>query len=858
MKQIFTMCLLILLTFFESFAQEYENVQSISDEYGTATALTTLADSVTSDGRRGGAKNYSGRQALSYDGNYYFMAYNETSGDELWVTDGTREGTKMIKDINPGSAGSLPANLIGVGGSVYFTATTVSEGTEIWVTDGTEAGTTLLADLFAGEGSSEPNTLTPFKDGFLFAAVDASSADYGDGKTRQQLWYSNGTPEGTRKLSADNMEGVQPKTTGMDGEETYVHFQVIGDTLAIFGGASDRVVGVDGETELIVGEEIWVTNGTPEPWGTKMLVDINPPTDNSNIQWLLTANEKQVIFRAKTPGEWNGQDDITTLDNNYWVTDGTTKGTYLLQDINPAPGSEANTTTNSGAANPAIFDNKVYFRGNSGVGTELLRINNLLGGNQGVELAFDIAPFDTQERSSFPDDYFVFDGRLFFKANFASQATNTNPRSAQELGAYNPETDSVELIADIFPGTGTSSFPRNKTVVNGRMYFTANTGNSQSSYDIWALDIAGDGSDPDVPELDNLSKQDRYLIYKVFDDVDGFNQQLQKNLEELNGNLIFSTISGTLAIFDDGLAKSDVTADPKAVGPAVEIGANEFLNAAPMATITSPESGSTLIEGSTVSIAVNLDDPEGDAITKVEYYTGDYFNTWQLIGTTTDGDYALSWENIPAGVEGEPTRITAVAFDANDSSFSMPIDVLIVGNTPPSVSITLPTDNTTVEVGETIEVAATASDEIDGLVVEFFNGDDLIFTDTEAPYGFEWDGLETEGTAVIKAVATDVQGASSESETRTVIYEIPLSIQFAEYLNVYPNPATNGIININNAGDKGLTITLVDMAGRTVLQRSIDLGVTEISVANLEAGIYSISTSTSNGEVVGSSKLIIK
>ncbi|REE00170.1 ELWxxDGT repeat protein [Marinoscillum furvescens] len=859
MKHLFTFCLITLLALAESVAQEYENLQSISAEYGTLTALTSTADSVTSDGRRGGAKNYSGRQAISYGGKYYFTAHNDATGDELWVTDGTREGTKMVKDINPGAASSLPANLVGVGGSVYFTATTEAEGTELWVTDGTEAGTSLLIDLNEGAASSEPSAITPFKNGFLFAAVDASSSDYGDGKTRQHLWFSNGTPEGTKRMSADNKEGVQPKTTGLDGEETYSPIQVIGDTLAIFGGTSDRVVGMDGETELIVGEEIWVTNGTPEPWGTKMLVDINPPTDNSNIQWILAVNEKQVIFRAKTPGKWAGKPELTTLDNEYWVTDGTTKGTYLLQDAADAPGSEANTTANSGSANPIVFDGKVYYRGNAGKGTELMRMNGLKGTGDELEMAFDIAPFDTQERQSFPDDFFVFDGKLFFKVNFGSRAENTNPRSGQELGMYNPETDSVELVADVFPGAGTSSFPRNKTVVNGRMYFTANTGNNQSSYDIWALDVVGDGKDPQVPELDNLSKKSEYLIYKVFDDVDGFNRVLPTDLRELNGNLIFRTISGTLAVFDDGLEKTGEYQDPKAVGPAVEIGANAHLNAAPMASFTSPENGATLIEGATVPLAVALNDAEGDAISKVEYYTGDYYNSWVQVGVATEGEFTFNWENIPAGAEGEPTRITAVAYDANDSSFSMPIDVLVIGNTPPSVEMTLPNDNTTLLIGESVEIAATASDELDGLVVEFYNGDELLFKDEEAPFGFEWDGLTVEGTAVIKAVATDIQGASSESETRTVIYEkLVLSNELAKGMIVYPNPVTSGFVNISNDRNEVVMISLIDMAGRTVLQTELTEGVNSLPVQHLEKGIYSVSTRNVAGEILGHSKLIIK
>src|SRR5690606_40542772 len=35
------------------------------------------------------------------NGKLYFSANNGTSGEELWVTDGTEVGTQMVKDINP-------------------------------------------------------------------------------------------------------------------------------------------------------------------------------------------------------------------------------------------------------------------------------------------------------------------------------------------------------------------------------------------------------------------------------------------------------------------------------------------------------------------------------------------------------------------------------------------------------------------------------------------------------------------------------------------------------------------------------------------------------------------------------------
>ena len=43
----------------------------------------------------------------------FFTADDGTNGRELWISDGTTAGTVMLKDINPGAAGSSPSNLGG-------------------------------------------------------------------------------------------------------------------------------------------------------------------------------------------------------------------------------------------------------------------------------------------------------------------------------------------------------------------------------------------------------------------------------------------------------------------------------------------------------------------------------------------------------------------------------------------------------------------------------------------------------------------------------------------------------------------------------------------------------------------------
>src|SRR5687767_461905 len=44
----------------------------------------------------------------------FFAAVTEEAGSELWKSDGTPDGTTLVKDVRPGPAGSAPAALAGV------------------------------------------------------------------------------------------------------------------------------------------------------------------------------------------------------------------------------------------------------------------------------------------------------------------------------------------------------------------------------------------------------------------------------------------------------------------------------------------------------------------------------------------------------------------------------------------------------------------------------------------------------------------------------------------------------------------------------------------------------------------------
>src|SRR5262249_20177292 len=86
-------------------------------------------------------------------GTLFFTAFVPITGAGLWKSDGTAAGTVRVQDINPGRAGSSIGSLTAVGGTLFFTAFAPETGTELWKSDGTAAGTVLVKDINPGTGS---------------------------------------------------------------------------------------------------------------------------------------------------------------------------------------------------------------------------------------------------------------------------------------------------------------------------------------------------------------------------------------------------------------------------------------------------------------------------------------------------------------------------------------------------------------------------------------------------------------------------------------------------------------------------------------------------------------------------------
>jgi ELWxxDGT repeat protein len=135
-------------------------------------------------------------------GRLYLVVEDSRKGQELWVTDGTETGTRLVRDICRGSCGAhpLPFWPYVLENRLLFVARDALHGYEVWSTDGTASGTVQASD-FAPESPWE----------YFDAAVAGGQLLFaGPGAEGQELWRTDGTAAGTRLVRDIDQAGGEP------------------------------------------------------------------------------------------------------------------------------------------------------------------------------------------------------------------------------------------------------------------------------------------------------------------------------------------------------------------------------------------------------------------------------------------------------------------------------------------------------------------------------------------------------------------------------------------------------------------------------------------------------------------------
>ena len=218
-------------------------------------------------------------------GRLVFAAHDGAHGPELWTSDGTAAGTRLLRDLCPGPCAGVDV----LGPARWFTGTDGVHGHELWVTDGFRVD--LVRDVCPGPCDGNPGSLALLGDRVLFAADD--------GEHGIELWSAEG------RLS--DFEPAVP--------------------LGALHGAAVKGTFLFGANDGEHGGELWATDGIAG-MGVRFVKDLDETDMGGSFPSGLSALGSTAFFFA----------DDGEHGYELWKSDGTAAGTVLVAEL--VPGEE--------------------------------------------------------------------------------------------------------------------------------------------------------------------------------------------------------------------------------------------------------------------------------------------------------------------------------------------------------------------------------------------------------------------------------------------------------------------------------------------------------------------------------------
>ncbi|MFT3886462.1 MAG: hypothetical protein QM724_13875 [Flavobacteriales bacterium] len=315
-------------------------------------------------------------------GRLIFPSSDPDHGFEPWVTDGTAAGTHRLKDINPGTAGSLGSPFplfqgFDFNGQAYFLANDGTNGMQLWTSDGTEAGTHQFAVVnTAGATGAIALTYSKNDEHFIVGGVG-------------QMLVSDGgpaTPLHTAQFALAHTAGLNYPEASGDG---WMYFSAAEDQWKLY-----RTRGTPATTELVF-------SGTPNQ-GYQYLTELNgknyaltADNEHAYLVALDPATHTSTVVKTFEPDPNAGPSSGSfygfrndgrrfyfmglegTHHRQYWRSDGTLAGTQMVHEYTP---SLINGGPDAATGQMIIFNGHFVFSANDGsVGAELFALEGVVG-----------------------------------------------------------------------------------------------------------------------------------------------------------------------------------------------------------------------------------------------------------------------------------------------------------------------------------------------------------------------------------------------------------------------------------------------------------------------------------------------
>ena len=498
---------------------------------------------------------------VTASGRVLFTGYAAGDGEELFATDGTAEGTTLLKSIRPGVSSAGIGGFIVAGDAIYFMADDGVHGPELWRSDGTEAGTAMVADLLPGAEGSSPSRLTAHDGRLYFAAthpalgrelfvtgagvegVRAAGDVYpgaagstpqlvigGDSKVLfTALHPADGysaflvdAPDAAPTLLADLIPGLLNKQTPIAGTNRGDVFYAAGD--AAPSGREPHVVSPAGTGRLAADLEPGPAGSDPlrfVPLGEQVIFRAVNAAAGTEV-WRADAGGVSVLEDVIPPNPYSASvgiagpfGDRAFINYTYFPVDNQPG----VQELWTTQGTEETTRRlRSGAIGEAAeMGGWIYYLNNTGVSAALLRMSPDGQTHQSVKALVNIAPSGT---SNIARDLRAVGGLLYFSVIDANRASRSLWRSdGTEAGTFR---------IDVPLGTNRSFSP-------GR--FTQLRGNT-AVFSGWQS--ANDGVDEELWKSDGTAA----TTARIKDIQPGNGSSSPRDLVHFNGMVYFTADDG--------------------------------------------------------------------------------------------------------------------------------------------------------------------------------------------------------------------------------------------------------------------------------------------------------------------------
>jgi ELWxxDGT repeat protein len=321
-----------------------------------------------------------------FHGGLLFQGSDPPTGMEPWFTTGTVAGTRLLKDIDPGmNSGyvfTYPTTVVAEGTALFEASGGGDSHGELWRTDGTPAGTRRLTLLPLAEWVRTPGAYTKFGDAFYFVGARWASLSL--------------PPEPLTLWRVDAVSGAVTAIRPIGNSLRTTSIWNLGGTMVFTAGNN----------------ELWRSDGTEA--GTTRIHDAISLDEECYAREDFVVGDGVLYWYAFAEG-------VPEL----WRSDGTAAGTFRLGSF---PGPYAESLQDCRRHHLHYSDGRLYFIGRDDLyGAEPWVTNGTL---MGTRMLWDVNPGPD---SSNPASFLRIGRTLFFSAD--------EPSAGRELWAMETGCD---------------------------------------------------------------------------------------------------------------------------------------------------------------------------------------------------------------------------------------------------------------------------------------------------------------------------------------------------------------------------------------------------------------------------------